>query len=450
MRRLVSALFPALSACAGTLDADFDRLEADLDRRIERPAVQEHGRDAAPDRSPDLSGDLDLETLVGIARAENPELRELAGRARAGLHEAWRDRAFDDPLLRVRTEGTPLRRPAGVDRAEENALSLEQTIPFPGNRGLRGEAGLRDAEALQEALRSRERETVARVRRAYFELYAAHRELDTHLEHIRLLEELEKVSESRFRTGVVSQQDVLKPQVEIVLLQTDVLFARQRVDSARAMLNALLGRPATAPLGQPREPGAVGPPLGDLAERLRAASERHPDVLGPALKVKAVRARLDLARREAVLPDFTLGVEYMQVPGEPDGWGGMVGVNLPWFTGKRRSEARRLEETLRAEEAALEAARVRLQADVRDAYARAEATGKALRLLREELLPKSIQTVDVSRAAYQQGRSTFLELLDAERSLRDVRLRYYQALSMHESAFADLERASGFEPGRNR
>lgn len=450
--RVIVILVPVLlSGCAASWSDDADRLDAELARLPSRSFDEAAGRGpSASTPVQNLSGELDLETVVSIVRTANPELREMAARARAGFHTIRRDSALGDPMLRVRTEGAPVRQPAGVSRADENAVGLEQTLPFPGNLDLRGEVALRDAESMKEAARSRERDLVARAKRAYYEYFAARKELETHLEHIRILEGFEKVSDVRFRTGAVSQQDVLKPQVEIVLLQTDVLSARQRVESAQAMLNALLGRAADAPLGPPREPTPSTAPVPALEALSRAASESHPDVLMAARRADAARSGLSLARRESNLPDFTVGIEYMQMPGRPDGWGAMFGVNLPWFTGKRRAEVRRLDETLRAEEAALDAARTRVQADVRDAYARVEATGKILRILRDELAPKTIQTVDVSRAGYEKGQTGFLDLLDAERSLRDVRLRYYQALSMHESARADLERASGIEPGRNR
>ena len=57
--------------------------------------------------------------------------------------------------------------------------------------------------------------------------------------------------------------------------------------------------------------------------------------------------------------------------------------------------------------------------------------------------PVTAQTVEVSRASYEKDKSSFLDLLDAERSLRDVRLKNIQAVTQYESAVADLERAVG-------
>ena len=45
----------------------------------------------------------------------------------------------------------------------------------------------------------------------------------------------------------------------------------------------------------------------------------------------------------------------------------------------------------------------------------------------------------------EKDKATFLDLLDSERSLRDVKLRHYQALAQYESSVADHERAVGVD-----
>jgi outer membrane protein TolC len=439
----IATVFPLLlSACAVAWQDDLDRLRDDvgaLSVRHER-APRAPSTDAELDRR--LSEPLSAETLLGAARERNPALREAAARARAGLEEVRRAGAWDDPRLTLRTEGVPLRRPSSLNRAEENALGLSQTIPFPGNPGLRSEAALRDAEAMREAVRERELDLAAMVRKAHAEYWALWRELEIHREHIRLLEGFERASEVRFRAGAAMQQDVLKPQLEQVMLHSEVFEIERRLGATRAELNRLLHRPPAAPLGPPVEPAAPGDVPAGLAER--ALAER-PELRAAELKVRATQAALRLAGREATLPDFELGVEYMQMPGEPDAWGGMFSLNLPWFSGKRRAEERRLEHQLRADEAAADAVRGRILFEVRDAELRLAAARQILDLAARELVPKSAQSVDAVRAGYEKDRASFLDLLDAERSLRDVRLRQAQAAAQAASAFADLERAAGRE-----
>jgi outer membrane protein TolC len=438
-------LAPLVTAgCAAAWQGDYDRLRSELD-----PIVAEHraapagpSTDAELDRA--LSGPLDLETLRRAARARNPELREASARVQAALEEARRAGAFDDPMLAVRTERVPWRSPAAVNQAAENMLSLTQSIPFPGNLGLREEAAFREAESLYQTYRERERDLEARLKKAYFEYFALVKELEVHREHVRILEDFEKVSDVKFRTGAASQQDVLKPQVEAVLLHNDVLSIEQKLGSARAEINVILHRPADAPLGEPREPVPVEESFDvkDLAAKALAA---RPEVRAAELRVRSSRAGLRLAERESVLPDFTVEFGAMQMPEEPDGWAGMFGINLPWLTGKKRAEARRMGHVLRAEEAALEGVRGRVLFEVRDAGLRVDAAARSLALFRRELLPKSAQGVEVSRAGYEKDKATVLDLLDAERSLRDVKLKYYQAVARYESAVADLERAAGLD-----
>jgi cobalt-zinc-cadmium efflux system outer membrane protein len=131
------------------------------------------------------------------------------------------------------------------------------------------------------------------------------------------------------------------------------------------------------------------------------------------------------------------------VPRGDDAWGGFVSVNLPWLSGKRGAEERKLRFTAQAEAMAVESAKQQVYFEVNDAYLRVEAARTSVSLIRGELMPKSTQSVEVSRSSYENNKATFLELLDAERSQRNVELSYYRALAEHESALADLERASG-------
>lgn len=437
-----SLLAPLLlsAGCAGPgWREDFDRLQEWSDAV---PVV----RDPAPTGDGEidriLAQPLDLATLIGLARARNPELREAAARTRAGLEEVRRAGALDDPALNLRTEGVPFRNPASLRSADENKVGLSQTFPFPGNLSLRSEAATRDAQELHQRYLERERDVIARLKRAYFEYYEAVRSIEAHDDHLRLMEATEKISDAKFRTGAVSQQDVLKPQLEQVLLHAEVLTAEQKKGSAQAAINRILLRPPGAPLGDPRA-SVPADERFDLKELMARAIESHPDLLAAEFRVKSTQASVRLAGREASLPDFMVGVDYMQMPDGPDGYGAMLSINLPWFTGKRNAAARGLEQALRADEAALDAARARVQFEVRDAWLRTESARRSAALLRNELIPKTAQTVEVSRASYEKDKTSFLDLLDAERSLRDVKLKYIQAVAQYESAVADLERAVG-------
>jgi len=437
-----------LGACSSPAwHEDFDRL---VQESTAVPVARDDAsRSSSTDQDLDriLSQPLELTTLVALARTRNPELREASSRTRAGIEQVARAGSLDDPMFKLETEAVPLRHPGSLGLAQDNMAGLSQSFPFPGNLSLRSESAARDAEGLHQRYLDHERDIVLRVKRAFLDYYAAVRAIEAHDAHLKLMEATEKISDAKFRTGAVSQQDVLKPQLEQVLLHNEVLSMEQMKATSRAALNTLLHRPGDAPLGEPKEIVPADEAF-DLADLLVRAAQTRPDLKAAELQVKSTRASLRLAERERDLPDFSVGVDYWQIPGGPDAYGAMLSINLPWFTGKRSAEARRLEHVLRADEAALDTARARAQFEVRDAWLRVESARRSAALFRNELLPKTAQTVEVSRASYEKDKASFLDLLDAERSLRDVRLKQIQAVTQYESAVADLERAVGADPRR--
>lgn len=444
MLRLVwVAPFLLVAGCtSGAWRNDLARLESEISHSIVLHRAAPSGPSTDPELDKILSAALDLDTLIAAALSRNPRLREEMERVRAGLEEVHRAGALDDPMLKFEVWAVPLRQPLALKRDDTNMVGLTQNIPFPGNLNLRAESALRDAESVYQMYREVQREVIAEVKKAYYEYYRLSREFEVHLEHVRILEDFAKVSDIKFRTGTVAQQDVLRPQVELVMLHNDVLFIEQRIGTAKAAINVLLNRPDDAPLGRPRDivPADDRYDVKDLQAK---ALEARPELRAALFKLQASRTGLELAEREATWPDFSIGVDYWQMPEEPDAWGGMFGINLPWFTGKRQAEARKIRHAVRGDEIAIERIRSRVLFEVRDAYLRVEAARKSLVLLRGELLPKSEQNVAVSRANYEKGKASFLDLLDAERSQRDLKLKYYQALAQYESAVADLERAVG-------
>jgi len=444
MRALIAILIFALAGCAAEWQRDYDRLAADLSYASRFTGTVERNESPSSDQELDrmLSGPLDLELLIKIATDRNPELKEMLARAKAGVQEVRRSGSLDDPMLKYEAWGIPINKPVAFNQDQTNMLGLRQNFPFPGNLDLKGEVALRDAESMYQMYRDRQLDVVSRLKKAYLDYYSMAREVEIHLEHMTLMKDMEAISDIKFRNGTVSQQDVLKPQVELVMLHNEVLAMSQHLESAKAAINALLNRPPEAPLGKPRD--IPFPDETFEIQQLFAKALGRPDVLAAEFKVRSTEAMAKVASREANLPDFSIGADYWQQPNAPnDAYGLMFSINLPWFTGKHGAEVAKMEHTLRADQAAVETVKNKALFEVRDAYLRVEAARKSLVLFKGELLPRSAQSAEVSRVNYEKDKASFLDLLDAERSRRDVQLKYSQALVQYEMAVTDLERAVG-------
>jgi cobalt-zinc-cadmium efflux system outer membrane protein len=82
---------------------------------------------------------------------------------------------------------------------------------------------------------------------------------------------------------------------------------------------------------------------------------------------------------------------------------------------------------------------------VAEAYAKAATAQKAVSTYEQFILPQAKQQVEVSLAAYEAGRTDFLNLIDAQRMLKESQLAFYQAEADYAQGVSDLRRAVGGE-----
>ena len=83
--------------------------------------------------------------------------------------------------------------------------------------------------------------------------------------------------------------------------------------------------------------------------------------------------------------------------------------------------------------------------EVAQAETKVEAAKRSLQLYREGLLSQAELSFRSALAAYQTGRVEFVNLLEAQRALRETRMGYYKATANLMQNLADLERAVGKE-----
>jgi outer membrane protein, heavy metal efflux system len=323
-------------------------------------------------------------------------------------------------------------------------FTIQQEIPGRGKRDLRAALADRDVALASADLAVRAREVVKEVMRAYADLAIARRATEIHRASVDLLRQFADASTLKYSAGKSSQQDVLKAVVEISRLHEDLVMHEETAALAAARLNTLLGRDPQTPIGpldEPREQIA----LPASAELQRLAVEHQPELRSAQLNVQRARAALAIIAGD-YKPDFVIGGGYMLMTRAAGAWTASVGItwpNAPWSRG--RLDAQKAQAAADVEAAASQVGSVEraIRQAVHEAYVRIQAAGERASLLRTTIMPQSELVLEVSRVAYQADRLDFLALIDNQRTLLDVRLNYFRALSDRELALADLSRAIG-------
>lgn len=403
-------------------------------------------RPPPPSAAPALEGEVRLETVVAAVLAANPDLGEARERALAALERSRAAGGLPDAQLKYEQWGVPLDRPVALGSADTLMIGVRQEIPAPGSLGAEARAAFAEAKVEAQATRARELDLVLQAKHAYHAYVLADWEVKLHAEHLELTQGLVDAVTGAYRANRATQQDVLLAELEAVRLHNEVIAARQRLASARALLNALMARPAAAPLGPP----AGMPPIQLDTSQLEDGAAR-PELRRADLAIERDRASEDAARRRAEWPTIMLGADYMLMPSaaEAHTYGLMASITLPWLNGKNRAAVRAAEHEVRAAARAADAARNMVRYEVADALARYQAARESFGLVDTQLLPQATRAYESSRAAFATPQGSSVALLQSFRVYLDARLERARALARLATAAADLERAAGVDLPRS-
>jgi cobalt-zinc-cadmium efflux system outer membrane protein len=398
-------------------------------------------QDARPATGPPVA----LTDLVNEALARNRELQALRRQIDVARQRPAQARALDPPMAEATIWQWPLNTLDPATNTNMYMFMLGQQLPGRGKRDLRVAIAEKDIALAEADVTIRAQQIVRDVRQAYAALFIARKAIDVHRASVELLRQIADASQAKYATGArMSQQDVLKPIVELSKLHAEIITLDEQAGIALARLNVLLDRPPDAAIGPLIEPDDAMP-LPATEDLQRIAIERQPELQRARLEVERAEAELASARREYA-PDFSVQGGYMLLPNQTDGLLARIGVTwpkAPWSRGKidaRISEHTAAADAARARAHAMET-NVRLA--VHEAWLRAKSAQARAAILRTTIVPQSQHTLELSRVAYQTDRVDFQTLIDNERMLLDAQLACIHALSDFTIATADLDRAAG-------
>lgn len=376
-----------------------------------------------------------LDEYLMHARLSNAGVASMVAGARASRERVGVVKGYPDPRLLY---GYYAASEAIKGRQE---IILQQEIPFPGKRGLRGEIASREASMAERMSDTMILEVDFDVKIAFYQyvgLTDIARVLGSEAE---LLQRMRDVAKVRYEAGSAEQQDVLKVELTLSRLADETTVNRREIAATRARLNELIGREATLPLPDPTwSPPDVS--IIDHAALVDSALVNRPEIASARQEIAAAEASRRLAKREFI-PDFMLGVNYEFGANEEDWWELMAGINLPIWIGKRRAMVREAEAMQKSAEYRMREETLRTLREVEAATVRARAAHERLERFENAILPQAEAAFASSEASYRTGRVDFLDYLDSERMLLEMRRDYAMVRADFGMQLAGLERAVG-------
>ena len=383
--------------------------------------------------------DLTIAEALDVAVRDNPGLKSLRAKWEAMQERPAQAGALPNPMFTY--GGMDMASGGDWPDTSEKRFMVQQQLPSFGKRGLREGIVGKEAEAMQRELEAMTREVVMRVKETYFDLRAIQRALVITGDEGEVLRRMAKIAETMYATGERPQQDVLKALTEVTMLKQKLLELQAREITLKARLNTLLNRRADAPLGAAVTPPESGP-AGNREPLFEWAATNRPEVQMAQAQVERYELEKKLMAKEYI-PDYQFGLEYRAVGDSDDMVMFTVGVDLPIWRSKYRAGVREAERMAASSRATLETAERESAFDVQDAHFKLMTARRTLDLYRTELIPQAEARFSASEAGYRTGKVDFMDFLESERFLLEVKTMFAMTEGTVGMQAARLERAVG-------
>jgi len=390
---------------------------------------------------------LTLSELVAQALENNPEIQEAKRKVESVHGKAGQATYLEDPEVNLEAWGIPLNRPLSFRSSNPILVGLRQKLPFFGKRALQSEMAGQEVRMAEEEVRAKEIDIAAKVRSVHAESFMAAKTVEINRELLELMRQLSTTAENLYRVGKAPQQDVFKALLEQTDLLNKLTSAEKEWITAQARLNTLLNRSITMPFRQPEEP-VLSPLALQFADLEKLVTEKRPELRALEANINKSEKAVELAERNRKYPDFMVGLQYWVAPDQnpKNMYTPMVSLTIPfspWTRGRHDYEVQEALAEKQMAQSTLSAMRNMALLEVRENLTKVEAAGKSVSIYRDGLLPQAEQAFQSALAGYRTGTVNFMTLLDAQRTIRDVRMGYYKAVVEYEQGVADLERAVG-------
>ena len=393
-----------------------------------------------------MSESSDLETYLQEAMLNNAGLQASFEQWKAALEKVPAARALPDPTFTYTYLARHIETRVGPQR---HRFALMQMFPWFGKLDLKGSIAGAKAEAARHTYEAEKLAVFHRVKNAYYEYYYLGRAIELTRGNIDLLEGIEAVARAKFRAGRTMQRHVIKLQVELGKLENRLASLEDKRRPLVARLNAAMNRPLDTEIPVPTEIVGSAFTLSDTEIRMRLR-ETNPRLKAAASMTEAAERGLDLAHKR-YKPDFSLGVTFMET-GESametpdrgkDPIALMATLNLPIWRSSLRAGVDGAQHAVRASNHTLDQLSNALKVQLETVLFGLRDAERQIGLFQGTLIPKAEESLKATQAAYTAGETDLIDLLDTERTLLDLQLSYYRAITTREQRIAEAEMLVG-------
>ena len=387
------------------------------------------------------SAPLTMDRVVASYIERNLELQAARYRLERTRADQIAAKLRPNPSVSFTAENLRLTGPLIAGGLYEIGAAWAQPIELGGKRAARIRVADASVSSAEARFADTMRQGIAEVRRLFLQAVLASRSIEVAKENQQTFQNLVQLNLTRFQEGAIPEADLIKVRLERIKFDSAVRQAELSFKQAMIRLaenledETITKRDVAAEFNMP----LLRPDLESLRQ---TALRERPDVQAAEREVQAARERLVLeqARSHA---DITPFIGYKRLAADNTI---MAGISIPLKTqDKNQAGIARAEADQKAAQVSLEVARSHTIAEVDAAYEGFDTAREQVQIFRDELLNQADESRSIALAAYEEGATPLLSVLEAQRTRAEVRQQYFKTLFDYQVSISELELAVGKE-----
>ncbi len=391
----------------------------------------------------ELQDTITLRQALALALMKNPELAAYSWDVRAAEARSLQATLLPNPQMEIEVEEFDAGRDgnaSGFDTAE-TTIVLSQLVELGGKRRKRTEVAKLKSELTGWDYEAKRLAVLTETTKAFVNVLASQERVTLAESSARLAENVFQAVTERVKAGKVSPLEQIRAKVTLSISQIEMKRSKQELDIAGKQLAAMWG------ISSPRFSTVKGefetvideiPPLDELFPHV----SENPGLARRETDVRLKQSSIVLEKAGRV-PDLTtsVGIQQFEETGDNAFTFGFS-LSIPLFDRNQNSvrEAEHLLAKARTEQLTTS---VQIRKELAEVHQELSSSHLASITLKRDILPAARHAFEAARDGYQQGKFGYLEVLDAQRTLFEVRNQYIEALRSYHKAVAGVEQLIG-------
>lgn len=373
---------------------------------------------------------LTLEQAYTNVLSSNPQIQSYKARIMAAEGHKQQEALMPNPQVVLEAENFGGDSPRNGLDVTEYTLGVEQQIELAGKRSKRELVASIEQQQASQTASAGIQAILAQTKASYMRVAIAQERLNLANQRVNLANKTHETVKKRINAAKAADIQHTKADLEVSAAEVEQRKASKELDIAKTELANLMGKAA---LNSDLSSNLQDIPNAPEREALMKNLDKTPMIALSQLAIMRENSALDLAKANGIAdPTFGLGVKRFN---EDDGTAFMASISMPInIFDRNQGNIAKAKANLLAAETDKHAQSLNLARHAEELLQTLVSAREEVLAYQDGLLPSAQKAYRQAEEGFDRGAFSFLDLLDAQRTLFDVQESHLEALaSFHET-----------------